>query len=198
MKIPKHNTDLRRHVLRRDLWRIFGCLLWVSMLIGGAIAYNNNHKTYPDYRRMVGWRMALWVALAVLSGFFIFRIWKFFTDRPCTGTVVVSGLSRSYTPSPDPGAMNGVDYDFRTNTALRLRLDNGKHRRLRFEQKPGFYLYYHEGERVAKFRGLPYPINLDPDAKSGCVCSACGTWKKEKASHCDACGRSLIDPKELL
>ena len=198
VKIPKNNTDLRRHILRRDLGRVLGFLLWVAVLIGGAVAYNNNHQTYPDYRRMVGWRMALWVVLAVFFGFFIFRMWKFFTDRPCVGTVVTSGLSHSYTPSPDPGAMNGVDYDFRTNTALRVRLDSGKLRRLRFEQKPGFYLYYHEGERVAKLRGLPYPVNLDPTAKNGCVCSACGAWRREKAPHCEACGMSLIDPEELI
>ena len=197
MKIPKKNTDLRRHVLRRDLLRILGCLLWVALLVGGAVAYNNAHQTYPDYRRMVGWRMALWVGLAVLSGFFIFRMWKFFTDRACVGTIVTSGLSHTYTASPDPGATNGVDYDFRTNTALRLRLDNGKLRRLRFEQKPGFYLYYHEGERVAKFRGLPYPTNLDPDQTHGCICSACGAWRKDHLDYCEVCGMTLIDPKDL-
>ena len=197
MKIPKKHLDLRRHVLRRGILRILGFVFWSALMIGGAIAYNNNHQTYPDYRRIVGWKMALWVALVLVSGFFVFRMWRFFTDRACTGTIIQTGLSHTYAASPDPGAMNGVDYDFRTNTALRLRLDNGKLRRLRFEQKPGFYLYYYEGHRIAKLYGLPYPINLDPDAKNGYVCVACGIWRKEKATHCEACGMSLIDPKDL-
>ena len=197
MKIPKKNKDLRRFTLRRDCIRVAGALLWAFVWIGGAIAYNHNHQTYPDYRRMVGWRMALWAALAILSAILIFRLWRLFTDRSCEGTVVSWGLSHTYDASPDPGVANRMDYDFRTNTSLVLIKENGKRKRLRFEQKNGFYLYYHEGERVAKLHGLPYPVNLDPYSQSGCVCSACGTWRKEKATHCEACGMSLIDPKDL-
>lgn len=197
MKIPTKNNDLRRHVLRRDLLRIVGSLLWCAVLIWGAVAYNNNHKTYPDYRRIVGWRMVLWVVLAVVTAILIFRLWRLFFDRTYVGTVERAGLSRSYSASPDPGGMNGVDYDFRTNTALRLRLDNGKLRWLRFEQKSGFYHYYYEGERIAKLRGLPYPLNLDPKQSKGCVCAACGAWKKEFTPSCDVCGMSMIDPREL-
>ena len=197
MMIPKNNKDLRRFALRRDCLRVAGALLWTLVWIGGAVAYNQNHQTYPDYRRMVGWRMVLWVALATVSGILLFRLWKLFTDRSCVGTVVLWKLSHTYDASPDPGVSNRMDYDFRINTALVLLKPNGKRKRLRFEQKNGFYLYYHEGERVAKLHGLPYPINLDPYAKNGCVCSACGTWRKEKAPHCEACGMSLIDPKDL-
>ena len=198
MRIPSKNTDLRRYVLRRDILRIVGWLSWNVLLIGGAIVYNYNHQTYPPERRIVGWRMMLWVALAVVSGILIFRLWRLFTDRAYVGTIVTSELSYTYAASPDPGTMNGVDYDFRTNTAIRLQLHNGKLQRLRFEQKSGFYFYYHEGERVAKLRGLPYPVNLDPEAKYGHVCSACGAWRQNAPPHCEVCGFSLIDPHDLL
>lgn len=195
MKIPFQNRDLVRYVRRRDALRLIGYALWVALLIGGALSYNHNHQTYPDYRRMVGWRMAIWVLAAVASGFLIFRIWRFFTDRTFSGTIVTSALSRSYSASNDPG--QGADYDFRLNTYLKVRTDQGKLRRIRFEQKPGFYLYYHEGNRVTHFHGLPYPVNTDPDASHGCVCSACGTHSKALVDRCPVCDHSIIDPKNI-
>lgn len=196
MKIPKKNRDLANYVCRRDIIRLVCFALWVALLIGGALFYNYEHPSYPEYRRMVGWRMAVWATGSVVSGFLLFRVWKIFLDRSFSGTIIDAGLSRSWSASDDPGA--ATDYDFRLKTSLKVRTDKGRLRRIRFEQKPGFYLYYHEGERVAKLRGLPYPVNLDPTAKSGCVCSACGAWRREKAPHCEACGMSLIDPEELI
>lgn len=195
-KIPPKNNDLRRYVLRRDAFRILGFLLWLALLIGGAVSYNNEHQTYPDHRRIVGWRMVLWVAIAVLTGFFIFRIWRFWTDRTSCGVIESTGLSHTYTPSGDPRT-SGMDYDFRTNTAIRLHLDNGRRKRMRFEQKQGFYQYYYEGNRIVRFHGLPYPINLDPESKNGYVCAACGYWTKKYLPTCELCGHSMIDPKDL-
>ena len=195
MKIPQKNKDLIRYVWFRDAKRILGFLLWVAFMIGGALSYNHNHQTYPDYRRIVGWRMALWVLIAVVTGFFLFRIWKFFTDRTLTGTVVSSTLSRSYNASNDPG--EGTDYDFRLNTYLKVRTDDGKIYRLRFEQKPGFYHYYHEGNHITHFHGLPYPVNTDHQAPHGYVCSACGAHYEQLHDRCPNCDHSMIDPRDV-
>lgn len=195
-RIPKRYKDLRRYVMWRDARRIIGYLLWLGLWLGGALSYNYNHQTYPDYRRMVGWRMWLWMAVAAVSGFFLFRLWRFLTDRTFTGTVERAGLSRTYSTSGDPGA-DGMEYDFRLNTYLKIRTDKGKVRRLRFEQKRGFYHYYDEGNCVAHFHGLPYPVNLDPAHPNGCVCSACGFWQEKYTPTCESCGHSLIDPTEI-
>ena len=193
-RIPKENRDLARYVLKKDLLRVIGFLLWMAIWWGGAVAYNNNHKTYPPERLMVGWRLWLWLAVAALSGFFLFRLWKFITDRTFCGTVVYSGNSRSYSPSQDPG---NSEYDFRLNTRLKIELPDGRFRRIRFEQKNGFYNYYHEGNRVLRLHGLPYPINLDTEAKDGYVCSACGTWYEKKHTRCESCNHTMIDPGKL-
>ena len=195
MKIPQKNKDLIRYVRFCDARRIVGYLLWIALLIGGALSYNHNHQTYPDYRRMVGWRMGLWVLIAIVSGFFLFRIWKFFTDRTLSGTVVSSTLSRSYTASETPGEK--TDYDFRLNTALKLCTDQGKRRRIRFEQKAGFYQYYHEDSHVVRLHGLPFPVNTDPNAPHGYVCSVCGNHHKQLPDRCQCCDYSIIDPKDL-
>ncbi len=195
LKLPQHLTDLRRFVIRRRILRIGGSILFTAAWISGAVMYNYNHQTYPPYRRIIGWKMLLWIIAGMVIAAFLFKLPQMLSDRTRVGTVRYSGLSHSYTSSPDAAGTRA--YDFRTNTALSLQLDNGKRSRLRFEQKNGFYMYYREGERLVKFAGLPYPINLDPDATHGCICAACGRWGAKKAPRCEACGLSLIDVKDL-
>ncbi len=195
MKLPSRNRDLWRYVLFCDIRRIAGFLLWQAIWIGSALAYNHNHQTYPEHRRITSWRLVLLIVIAVGTGVLIFRMWRFFTDRTRCGVIEKSGLSRSYSASSDPGDHG---YDFRLNTTLKLRLSNGKAKRLRFEQKNGFHFYYHEGNRVLKLRGLTYPINLDPDATHGCVCAVCGNWSKERLERCPHCRHSIIEQEELL
>ena len=196
MKIPKKYRDLRRYARFRILRRILGYLLWLALWIGSVVSFNLNHQTYPDHRRFVGWRLALAITVIAVSGCVIFRLWRLITNRTLWGVIEQSGLSRSYSPSNDPGAAR-TDYEFRLNTALVVRKGNGKSSRLRFEQKEGFYQYYHEGNRIVRFRELPYPLCLDPKAPHGYVCSACGFWQKIYTAQCEHCGLSLIDPKDL-
>jgi hypothetical protein len=197
IRIPRKNRDLAHYVLKRALRRSLSFCTWVGIWICGALAYNQNHQTYPPERLMLGWRLGLWIAAAVISGFFVFRMQQVLFDRPARGTIRHRGNSRSYSTSADPGATGSREYDFRLNVKLTLLLDSGKYRRLRFEQKDGFYQYYHEGNEVVHLYGLPYPINTDPKAPHGYVCAACGTWMEAWQDHCPACEHSMIDPKDL-
>ena len=198
-RIPKKYTALRRLVLRNDIKRILLWVLWMTLCVAGALSYNYNHQTYPPERRMVGWRMVLWILATALLGFFFLRLWEFITQRTLRGKIDKSGLSYSYTPSATPvgKGVSRFDFDFRTNTAIHVRLSNGRRKRLRFEQKNGFYHYYYEGNEILRFHGLPYPLNLDPTAPHGYLCVACGRIHKQLQSECDACGLPLIDPKDV-
>ena len=195
--IPKSNRDLQRLARSRFILRVTGYLLWIALWYSGAVVYNRNHMTYPPERRMVGWRLAVWMGIAVLSGILLFRMWKLITDRTLCGVIEFSGLSHGYTPSEDKSLLQGGDYDFRLHTVLLIRTPDGKRRRLRFEQKNGFYLYYYEGNHIVRFRGLPYPLNTDPASKNGYVCSACGFWCQKKEERCPACSRTMILPDTL-
>ena len=197
LPIPKKHLDLRRLVAWRFALRVIGYLLWIALWSSGAAVYNQNHMTYPPERRMVGWRLAIWMGIAALSGILLFRMWKLITDRTISGVIEASGLSHCYTRSDHKTLLQGNDYDFRLHTVLTIRTLNGKRRRIRFEQKNGFYHYYYEGNSIVRFCGLPYPLNTDPEAKNGYVCSACGFWTKERIEHCPVCHRSLILPDEL-
>jgi hypothetical protein len=132
------------------------------------------------------------------------------------GVILEAGIARGYTSSRDPGASNPVDYDFREYTRLVIQTPNGKRRRIRFEQKPGFYLYYYPGTYVCRLPVFPYPLR-DPqrsgepprgesrlgekandDLSGGYLCIACGSLNNRSLSEpCGRCGHSLVDPKEF-
>ena len=193
-RLPQKNRDLRRLALRRDLFRLLGWLLWIAVWLGGAASYNANHQTYPDHRRLVGWRLLLLLLIAAGVGFLLFRCWKLFFDRSVSGVIRSTRISRSAAPLSD-GASS--DEEVRINLVLKLVDDNQKTHRMRFEQKNGFYHYYGEGERIVRFHGLPYPTNTNPDAVHGCVCSLCGAHAPELRAYCEVCGLSIVDPKLL-
>lgn len=197
-RIPKQYKDLRRHVLVRDLRKLILFAVWMLVFWGNALLYNYNHQTYPPERRFVGWRMALFLAIVAVLGFFVFRMWTFFTDRTYAATVFRSGLSHSYSPPDEPYGIKAANYDFRTNTKLEVAIDGKEKRhRLHFEQKNGCYWYYNEGERILHFHGLPYPLNLDPTAPHGYICLACGRIHKTYQPTCEFCFLSLVDPAKV-
>ena len=207
--VPERNRDLLRYVRKKKLIRCSLAALWAALLISGAVAYNNAHRTYTPDRLMIGWKFALLCVIAVLSGALIFRLPKLFFDRPFEGIVQRSGLSHSYSRSTDPGTS---EYNFRLNTVLLIRTPEGKRKKIRFEEKPGFFLYYHEGTRVCHFPGLPYPLadisGLEAPASKPAdtredrplgnyLCVACGRLR-QTPEICDCCGLSVIDPKEVF
>ena len=217
-RIPQRNGDLVRYVRRRRAVRLGLLALWTLLLIVGALFYNRSHET-SVLPPIAGWRMAAWVAAALVSGLILFRVPQLFFDRSFTGEILRSGISHSYSASADPGAASAASRDFRLNTVLRVRTDGGKIRKIRFEQKPGFYLYYYEGNRVCHLSGLPYPV-ADPatmrspvrsssladedttgntviDPRVSYVCAACGQFGRAP-TVCSQCGLSLIDPRDLF
>ena len=198
LKIPARNRDLQRLVLRRRLTRIGLYLLWLAVLCVGVLRFNAGHTRHP----MPPWQLAFWLGGGALIGFLLLRMWVLFTDRPFIATVSRSGLS------------HGIKGDeFRLNTAIRLTDETtGKRRRLGFEQKPGFYLLYHEGVRVCKLPALPYPL---PDPQTvplpepsayitsdsrpdGAFCVVCGRINPRGSDRCEVCRHSLIRPEDLF
>ena len=186
--IPARNRDLRRLVLRRKLTKAGLYLLWLGALCIGAFRFNAGHERHP----MAPWQLALWLGIGAAVGFLLLRGWMFFTERPFVGTVVRSGLS------------HGVrGEDFRLNTAIRVTDGRGRRHRLRFEQKPDFYLLYHEGVRVCKLPFLTYPLpdpatvpvpESEKTRDAGAFCVVCGKLNSPGAAECCVCGCSLIDP----
>ena len=196
-KIPKQYKDLRRHILYTDLKKIILFTLWMLVFLAGALFYNKNSNTYANELKIVGWRLAVWLAIAAVLGLIVFRMWTFFTNRTCAGKIHYAGLTYSYSSSEDPYAFKPFTYDTRASKKLHIIQKNGKKKRLYFEQKIGSYWYYNEGEEIVRFHGCPFPLNLDPEAKHGYVCVACGRTYESYIDECENCYLSIIDPAEL-
>ncbi len=195
MKIPSKNKDLRRYVLKNDLVRGVLFLMWMALWISGVTFYNHRNASVINPTPLGGWK--LWVLLAAITlvGFFLFRLQNFFKDRTFSGKIISSDLLHDYSSSKDPGTSKPMQYDFRLNTAIRVLDKKQKKHRLLFEQKNGFYTYYHEGTEIVHFRGLPYPVRTDE--AEGYICAACGRIQSQLEPSCEDCGHSLIDPKDL-
>lgn len=197
MRIPQGHRDLERYVQRKQWRRALGYLLFLGLWLYTALAYNREHATYPPERRFVGGRMVLWVGVGILLGFFLFRVYRFWTRRTVSGTIASEKTSHTYAASSDPGAFQPVNYAERIHVVLRIKDERGRMHRVRFEQKNGFYQYYPRGARVVRFAELPYPLRLDADETVGLVCAACGEWHTSEHSVCEKCGHTLLRPENL-
>ncbi|MBE6529553.1 MAG: hypothetical protein E7680_02985 [Ruminococcaceae bacterium] len=216
VRLPNRNADLLRYVRRRRALRFLLLFLWTAFFALAALYFNRTHR-FSIIPRLVGWRLWVWIAGAVVIGFFLFRIPSLFLDRSFEGEIVRSSLSHSY--SAAAGANVSAAYQFRLNTVLRIQTPDGKLRKLKFEQKQGFYFYYHEGNYIRYFSGLPFPIadpsrmtapprqkwRADEDSTGDVVsnpqksylCAVCGHFYPTP-TRCENCGHSLIDPKDLF
>lgn len=213
VSLPSVNRDLKRLVILRRVVQILFYLAWIAFWVFGALAYNAAHQTYRPERLVLGWKLVIWILTSVFIGFFLFRIPKLLRDRDFEGEILSYGTFHSYDSSADPGLTNRMNYSFRLNVLLRVRLPNGKIKRWRLEQKPGFYLYYREGNFVRHFSGLPYPI-VDPSTVTPLpkapvggwrhnpehlfVCIACGSFSHDLSAPCETCRHSLVDPKDAF
>lgn len=195
MKIPAKYRSLHRYVLKNDLKRILLFLFWMLFWCAGIYYYNLQNASSIASKPLSGWRLWLLLGIVTVIGSCVFRLWKFFTDRSFSGVILSSDNLHDYSPSKDPSATGALRYEFRLNTAIRVKDDKQKKHRLRFEQKNGFYTYYYEGTRVIHFRGLPYPIRTDE--KEGYICVACGRIYSAYEDTCEGCSHALIDPKDL-
>ncbi len=198
MRIPMKNRDLRRYVFKKTFKRCLFFFLWMVVWFGGAMFYNAEHQTYPEERRMTGWRLTLLMFLMFVVGFLLFRMWKIWTERSVCGIIETSDLSHTYTTADSPRCCHAGGYEHRLKKTLRIRTANGSHQRIRFEQKNGSYLYYREGTEVIRFYGLPYPIEIDRESFDGYVCVACGRHSDVWTERCVECGFSLVDPRDLF
>lgn len=197
--IPARNQDLRRLVLRRRLIRLGLYLLWLSVLLVGANRFNASHTLHP----LSGWRLAAWLGGGAVIGFVLLRTYRLLTDRSFVGTVRRAGIAR-----------RAKGDEVSLQTTLRLTDETtGRRHRLRFEQRDGFYMLFHEGVRVCKLSGLPYPLpdpQTVPDLTASAAdrsalakpadrfCVVCGRCESPFAERCTGCGYSLIHAEELF
>lgn len=194
-KIPFENPDLREIVRaddRRFLWKWLGTT--------AAILLFEVLFLFPTAAGYVGWvQSALLCAALLVLPFFAFGGPAWISDTGFVGTVLSTrfsvrleafsriggGIGRGGRPYASTRGYNQVNY-----CKMTIRSDDGSIR-TRTVRLPGDSETFplRVGDRVVKFRGLPYPVIL------GCktpFCVVCGHMDDDGKGECRGCGCSLI------
>lgn len=193
--IPAENTDLIALVKKRDrrfLWKWLGYTLLTAIL--AAVCFGPAANEY-------GIPVAILLALGfLLLPFLLCGGIAWVTDRGYAGTVrdldfsvrletqdtlgvvTVKGVGRKQTRRASAGQVNYCKVTVLTDEgavkALTLRLPGDSET---FPLKVG--------DRIVKYRGLPYPVIV------GCktpICTVCGHMDDDGKGECRGCGCSLI------
>lgn len=193
--IPVENPDLIARVKARDRRFLLKWLISTAVLIALAIAF------FKPAAALYGVPLAVFLALgfAVLPFFAVGGL-EWITDRGFEGTVedmdfsvriemhdtvgvgTVKGTSRKQLKHHSAGQANYCKVTVRTTEdklrTITLRLPGDS------EALP-----MAKGDRIVKYRGLPYPAIV------GCktpLCTACGHRDDDGKGECRSCGCSLI------
>lgn len=193
--IPAENTDLISMVKDRDRRFLLKWLITTALTaILAAVCFRPAANRY-------GVPVAILMALGfVILPFFACGGWRWITDRGFSGTVedldfsvrlemhdrmgagFVRGTRKGYTHSRGAAQANycrvtvSTDQDSIKTLTLRLPGDS-----------EAFPLRI--GDRIVKYRGLPYPAIV------GCkrpLCTVCGSMDDDGKGECRGCGYSLI------
>lgn len=191
-KIPIKNTDLRRYALLKNAKRLIFCLLYYAFFILAYLFYIEDTRHEP----LSPLYLAIFAFAVIISGFFIFKMNSFFFDRSLVGTVQAISLVRNY----DRGINRRAKHSFDFHTYLKIVVADGRSRRRKIRVSlfdDGFDGYYKEGDTVAAFRGLNYPLSFESESRGEHICVVCGARSYEKNeqmhSKCLSCNYSLID-----
>ena len=195
-RIPRENRDVRRAAFMRNFKRIALFILYIAMWIAGYYFY----LLYPINKPFEWWVMLIFGLAILTSGFFIFNVGAFLSERSCVGVIKSMSISRNYGRGVTRDGRFKIDYH--TYRILKIIDSKGKKRQLRFQLfDDGYDLYYREGDTVVTFRGMSYPLSLEAEARGEHICINCGVRVIETKKHgereanteyCEACGKSLV------
>ena len=185
----------------RNFKRIAFFLLYVCMWALGYLFYLSN----PYNKPLSWWMMLIFCTLIAVSGFFIFNVGKFLTERSFVGIIKSMSVSRTYGRGVTREGRFKIDYH--TYRVLKITDSMGRKRKLRFQLfDDGYDLYYREGDTVAYFRGTGYPLSLESEGRGEHICVMCGVRAIERRHHkdrevnteyCEACGKTLVKISSL-
>lgn len=200
-KIPKECRDVRCAAFMRNFKRIALFLLYVGIWALGYLFYLSN----PYNKPFSWWAMLIFCVIVAASGFFIFNIGKFLTEKSFVGIIKSMSVSRTYGRGVTRDGRFKIDYH--TYRVLKITDSKGKKRKLRFQLfDDGYDLYYREGDTVTYFRGTTYPLSFEAEERGEHICVMCGVRAIETKKHgerpinteyCEACGKRLVKISSL-
>lgn len=204
-KIPDENKDLRRYAVWRNLKYLLGFVLYIAVMAAAFIFFLNGRN--EDLEPLRWWVYVLYPVAVLASGWFIFRMTRFCSDKSFSGEIVDLSYSRDFGRGINREARFSLDYHtYRTISVIDSK---GKKRRVKVTLfDDGYDGYFEEGRTLVKYRGLNYPLCTESEEEGNHICAVCGvrTYYKEGKMKdgesvptvidgvmiCRSCGHTLI------
>lgn len=208
-KIPDRNKDLRRYAVWRNLKYLLGFVAYTVVMAAAFIFFLNGRN--EDLEPLRWWVYIIYPIAVLVSGWFIFRMTRFMSDKSFSGEIVSMSFSRDFGRGINRQARFSLDYH--TYRIISVRDGSGKKRKVKVTLfDDGYDGYFCEGRTLVQYRGLNYPMCIESERDGAHICTVCGvrTYYKEGKMKdgeaiptvidgmmiCRSCGHTLIDFKE--
>ncbi len=185
IEIPRANRDLRAYVTKKRVGVWLKTLLWEGICLIVFVYYGGREDMNFDYR------FQLVLSVLLLAGLFLFGWVKLMLDRNYRGKITAIKLGQAAKSNPNSASGRWVSIQ---QMVLTVEEENGRRHKIAFPFKRSYDRYYHIGDRVTHYSGLPYPESNDGADRDLYVCSRCGGVEKTDTDHCHGCGMTLIKP----
>ena len=186
LSIPRENADLRAYVRRKRLGVWLKTVGWETFWIAVFAYYRERADMAFDYR------FSLVLAALLVFGLFAFGWVRLMLDRNYRGRIIAIQYKQVMEMEPSGRGTSRVRLSQKIH--LRIEDETGHSHKIVLPKKNGFDRYYHIGDSIVHYSGLPYPESNDGADKQFYVCSLCGGVELTDTDHCHGCGASLIKP----
>ena len=186
LTIPRENTDLRAYVRKKRLGVWLKTVGWEAFWIAIFAYYHSREDMAFDYR------FSLVLCALLLFGLFAFGWVRLMLDRNYRGRI--ARIDYKQVMEMDPRGYNTSRVRSVQKIFIRVVDEAGYKHKIVLPKKNRFDAYYHVGDRIVHYSGLPYPESNDGADKNLFVCSLCGGVELTDTDHCHGCGASLIKP----
>ena len=184
--IPRENADLRAYVRRKHIGIWLKTIAWELFWIVVFAYYGSREDMSFDYR------FSLVLSALLVVGLFLFGWVRLMFDRNYCGKIV--RIDYKQVMEMDPSGRGTSRVRAVQKIYLRIEDETGRRHRIVLPKKNAFDRYYHVGDKIVHYSGLPYPESNDGADKQLYVCLRCGGVELSDTDCCHGCGMSLIKP----
>lgn len=206
---PFHENELSKHAeiykqyvenvpvyMRGDfkrLLRLVLFLIWCGVWAESAIRYYN--LDYVDFSFMNP-RIYIIPVVIIVLGIWIFKPYRFFTDRTRCGFIEDITFIQGYNARMGGGARMGNKFVSARNTVqvknavtVTVTGSDGKKSVKKMAAFENFSKLYKKGSAVSVISGVDLPIPLEEGIvpRGRCLCTKCGSFEPSDYRRCNMC-----------
>lgn len=198
----KHDIICRRYLdkvpfyMRGDFKRFVRLVLflvWCCVWTDSAIRYYS--LDYVDFSFMNP-RIYIIPVIILILGIWIFKPYRFFTDKTRCGVIENIARSQGYNARMSGGTRFGgksvsarYTVPIKSSYTVTVRGIDGKKTVKKIPAFENFSRLYKEGSAVSVISGVALPIPLEDGiiSKERCLCTSCGSFEPSDYKRCNMC-----------